>query len=71
MAPTHGGEVGGEGGGGGDAGPSSVGPSGEGGSDLSGSFGATPLMEEEYTPPFAQSHTGAGSSAFDATHFYQ
>ena len=68
--PANGGVVGRIGGGGGDAGPSGVGPSGEGGSDIPRGSGAVPLEEEEYTPPLTRSHTGAGSSGFDATHFY-
>ena len=44
----------------------------EGGSDLPSCSGAVPLEEEEeYTPCLTQDHTGAGSSSFDATHFYQ
>ena len=71
ATPTHGGEVGGEGGGGGDAGPNGVGPSCEGSSDPPNSFGAVLLKEEEYTLPLTRSHTGTSSSGFDATHFYQ
>ena len=42
-----------------------------GGLDISSSFGAIPLEEEFFTPPMTKSHTEAGSSGFDATHFYQ
>jgi len=70
AAPAHSGEAGGEGGDGGDAGPYGVGPGGEGGFNLPNSSGVV-LLEEEYTPSLNHSHTGAGPSGFDATHFYQ
>jgi len=71
VEPASGGTAGGiGGGGGGDAGPSGVGPSGEGGSDIPCSSDAVPIEEEEYTPPLTRSRAGAGSSSFDATHFY-
>ena len=71
ATPAYGGEVGGEGGSCGDADPSGVGPSCEGVYDLPSSSRVVPLEEEEYTPLLTQSHTRAGSSGFDATHFYQ
>jgi len=70
VAPAHGEEVGGEGVSGGDVGPSGVAPSGDGGSDIFSGSGGVPLEEEEYTPPLTWSCTAAGSTGFDATHFY-
>ena len=67
AAPAYGGK----GSGGGDAGPSGVSPSGKDGYDLPGSSDAVPLEQEEYTPLLTRSHIGAGSSSFDAIHFYQ
>jgi len=71
AVPARGGEVSGAGGGVGSVGPSRVGPSGEGGSNILSGSGAVSLEKEEYTPPLTQSSTGAGSSGFNATHFYQ
>jgi len=70
AALAHGGAVGGISGGGGDGSPSVVGPSDEGGSDIPRGSGAVSLEDEEYTPSLTRSRKGAGSSGFDATHFY-
>ena len=41
-----------------------------GGLDAPSRSSVVPLDEEMYTPPMTRSHIEAGSSAFDATHFY-
>jgi len=68
AALANDGELGGEGDRGGDVGHS--GASFEGDSNLPGGSDVVLLEEEEYTPPLTHSHTGTGSSSFDATYFY-